>query len=144
MLTKKAQYAIYALKYLTREYEKGPVITQEISESEKIPKKFLENILLDLKRNGFVGSKMGKGGGYYLLKDPDSINLADVVRLFDGAIALISCATFRYYEPCTQCKDEARCSVKFFIKEIRDETVNMLKNITLRKLIEKEDELLKT
>jgi len=139
MLTKKAQYAIYALVNLAKEYEKGPVLIKDIAEKENLPKKFLENILLELKRNGFVSSKMGKGGGYYLLKTPDSINLADVVRLFDGAIALLPCATFKFYEPCNQCKDEAKCSVRFFIKEIRDETVNMLKNITLSAIIEKEN-----
>jgi len=143
MLTKKGQYAIYALVKLGKNYNKGPVLISEIAESEKIPKKFLETILVELKRAGFVNSKMGKGGGYYLLNGPENINLADVVRLFDGAIALLPCATFRFYEPCTHCKDEAACGVRFFIKEIRDETVNMLKNITLDKIIEKEEFLRK-
>lgn len=141
MLSKKALYAIYALTYLAKYYQKGPVLIQEISKSEKIPKKFLEQILNDLKKNGFCSSKMGRGGGYYLHNPPDKINLAEIVRLFDGAIALLPCATYKYYEPCKHCKDENKCAVRFYIKTIRDETVNLLKNITLDKIIKKEEEL---
>lgn len=143
MLSKKAQYAIYALTHLARCYNQGPVLINDISKAEKIPKKFLELILLELKKNGFVSSKMGKGGGYYLINSPENINLADIVRLFDGAIALLPCATFRYYEPCKHCKDEAQCAIRFFIKQVRDETVNLLKNITLDKIVNKEKELFK-
>ena len=143
MLSKKAQYSILALVKLAKSYQKGPVLIGSISQTEKIPKKFLEAILLDLKQNGFLGSKKGKGGGYYLIKDPGEVNLADIIRLFDGAIALIPCATYKYYEPCQHCKDELTCGIRSIVKDIRDETVNLLKNISLSDIIQREDQLVK-
>ena len=83
MLSKKTQYSILALVRLAREYEKGPVLISSISESERIPQKFLEAILLELKKTGYVNSKKGKGGGYYLIKNPNEVNLADLHRLFE-------------------------------------------------------------
>lgn len=143
MLSKKTQYSFYALVYLAKEYQKGPVLISSIAESEKIPKKFLEAILLELKRNGYVNSKKGKGGGYYLFKPPDQINLAEILRLFEGAIALLPCAAYKFYEPCTQCKDENTCGIRSIIKDLRDETVAFLKSYTLSDVIGKERELLK-
>jgi Rrf2 family protein len=144
MLSKKTRYSFLALVYLAKEYQKGPVLISTIAESEKIPKKFLEAILLELRKNGFVNSKMGKGGGYYLIKPPDQINLADILRLFEGAIALLPCASFKYYEPCCHCKDEKTCGIRSVIKDLRDETVSFMKNISLAEVIRREDELLKT
>jgi Rrf2 family protein len=138
MLSKKAQYSIYALVKLAREEQGQRLLIGEIAESESIPKKFLENILLELKNNGFVGSKKGKGGGYFLIKKPDEINLADIIRLFDGAIALLPCAAFKYYQPCSFCKDEEKCGVRSVIKDIREETVKMMKNTTLQNIIDRE------
>lgn len=143
MLSKKTQYSFYALVYLAKEYQKGPVLISSIAESEKIPKKFLEAILLELKRNGYVNSKKGKGGGYYLFKPPDQINLAEILRLFEGAIALLPCAAYKFYEPCAQCKDENTCGIRSIIKDLRDETVAFLKSYTLSDVIGKERELLK-
>lgn len=141
MLSKKAKYAINALVYLARNFECGPKLIQEIAESENIPKKFLEGILLDLKNNGILASKKGKGGGYYLLKDPEEVNLATIVRIFDGAIALIPCVTYRYYERCDECKDENICGIRSVFKEVRDETVNLLKKATLAEILRRETEL---
>ena len=143
MLSKRAQYSILALTRLAREYKSGPVLIGEISKTERIPKKFLEAILLELKQAGVLGSKKGKGGGYFLVKDPGEINLAEVIRLFDGAIALIPCATYKFYKPCQHCKDEMTCGIRSVIKDIRDETVNMLKNISLSDIIVREEQLLK-
>lgn len=143
MLSKKAQYAIYALKKLSEEYEKGPVLIKNIAESENIPKKFLETILLELKNKGYLASKKGKGGGYYLLKKPGDINFADIIRLFDGAIGLLPCVTYNYYESCSQCKDEETCGVRHIIKELRDASVNLLKQYTLENLVSLENELKK-
>jgi len=138
MLSKKAQYALYALRYLAREQARGPLLIREIAESEKLPRKFLESILLELKTIGVLSSKKGKGGGYQLRKDPSEINMADIIRQFDGAIALLPCATFKYYEACSQCRDEETCAIKFYVKEIRDETVRLMKNITLNDILEQE------
>jgi Rrf2 family protein len=142
MLSKKAQYSILALVKLAKEYNHGPVLIGDISKTEKIPKKFLESILFDLKQLGVLASKKGKGGGYYLIKSPGEISLADIIRHVDGAIALIPCVTFKYYQPCQHCKDEVTCGIRSIIKDVRDETVNILKNISLLDIIEREEQLI--
>ena len=142
MLSKKAQYSILALVKLAKEYEHGPVLISTISQTERIPKKFLESILVDLKQTGILASKKGKGGGYFLIKKPDEINLADVIRHIDGAIALIPCVTYKYYQPCQHCKDELTCGIRSVIKDIRDDTVNMLKKISLSDIISREELLI--
>lgn len=143
MLSKKAQYSILALVKLAKEYNLGPVLINDISKSERIPKKFLESILFDLKQLGILASKKGKGGGYYLIKNPADINLADIIRHIDGAIALIPCVTYKYYQPCQHCKDEVTCGIRSVVKDIRDETVNLLKKISLADIIDREEHLLK-
>jgi Rrf2 family protein len=142
MLSKKAQYSILALVKLAREYNKGPVLISNISESENIPKKFLETILADLKQLGIIASKKGKGGGYYLIRMPQEINLAEIIRHVDGAIGLVPCVTYKYYQPCLHCKDESTCGIRSIIKDIRDETVNILKNISLSDILEREEKLI--
>jgi Rrf2 family protein len=144
MLSKKAQYSILALVRLAKQYKAGPLLIGDISRTELIPKKFLEAILLELKQTGILASKKGKGGGYFLIRDPHEINMADIIRHFDGAIALIPCATYKYYQPCQHCKDELTCGIRSVIKDIRDETVNLLKNITLADILRREDELVKS
>jgi Rrf2 family protein len=116
-------------------------LIKDISDACNIPKKFLEAILLDLKRAGILGSKQGKGGGYFLRQDPASVDLAEIVRLFDGAIALVSCATHKFYEPCAECEDEETCSIHDAFKQIRNATVEMLKSETLDSLAKKEAKL---
>lgn len=142
MLSKRSKYAINALVYLARQAAKDPnkkVQISEISEAQNIPKKFLEAILLDLKNNGVLGSKMGRGGGYYLRKDPHEVNLADVHRIFDGAIGLLPCVTYQYYEKCEECIDEEICGIREAILEVRNKTVEILKNNTLAAIVERED-----
>jgi Rrf2 family protein len=141
MLSKKAQYSIYALLYLAKNHEKGPVLISEIADNEKLPKKFLEAILLELKNAGIVSSKKGKGGGYYLIKDPKDVNLAEVIRHFDGALALLPCVTYNYYEECVFCKNEETCGMRHVIKELRDATVRILKKNSLLDVLEKEAKL---
>lgn len=141
MLSKKTKYAINALVYLAREHSKDPVQISRIAENEHIPRKFLEAILLDLRNAGMLGSRKGKMGGYYLLQSPDEINIADVVRLFEGAIALLPCVAHKYYERCSECENEAWCGIRDMFADVRNETVNMLKNATLSSIIKKEEEL---
>jgi Rrf2 family protein len=143
MLSKKTQYAIVAMVRLARDYQNGPILISDIAKSERIPKKFLEVILLELKNHGLVSSKKGKGGGYYLIKPPSEINLADLIRLFDGAIALISCVAHKYYESCHFCKSEETCGIRAVIKEVRDESVRILKQNTLADILRREEELIK-
>jgi Rrf2 family protein len=138
MLSKKAQYALYAIRYLAMKKDKNPVLIKEIVEAEKLPQKFLEAILVDLKNAGIVNSKKGKNGGYYLIKEPKDINFADIIRIFDGAIALLPCATYKYYEKCTKCEQDEDCGLRNVVKEIRDKTVAILKSLTLQDVIDRD------
>ena len=124
-----------ALIRLAKEFGKGTIMINEIAESEKIPKRFLESILLELKKNGYLGSKLGKNGGYFLIKRPEEVNLLEIVRLFEGSIALLRCTSEKYYEPCEHCKDEATCSLRFTFKDIREYTFNKLEGTSLAMLI---------
>lgn len=142
MLSKKSQYALYALMHLAREYQKGPVLISTIAKEEKLPQKFLETILLEAKKLGVCSSKKGKGGGYYLTTPPEKINLAFVIRGFEGAIALLPCAALVHYESCTQCKDEDICGIRGVFKELRDATEAYLRNVSLADVIKKENNLI--
>ncbi len=139
MISKKAKYAIHALVKLARDREKGPILISEISKEGHIPQKFLEAILLDLKRAGILNSKKGKGGGYYLIKKPEEVNMADVLRLFDGALALLPCVTYKYYERCEECTDELTCGIRRVMQQVRDETVRILKDSTLATVLASEN-----
>ncbi len=146
MLSKKTKYAINALVFLARENKlRGaePVQIIKISQSESIPRKFLEAILLDLKNAGILNSKKGKAGGYFLQKSPDEINIAEVMRLFDGAIALLPCVAHLYYARCEECQDEATCGIRSVFAEVRAESVNMLKKATLTEILRRSEELSK-
>jgi Rrf2 family protein len=135
ILSKKTRYAIVALTRLAREYGKGPMQIREIAEVEKIPQSFLENILLDLKKIGILGSNLGKTGGYYLLRKPEEVTLADIVRHFEGTISLMYCVSENSYRPCEFCKDESTCQIRRVFKEVRDTTFGILTKTTLRELI---------
>ncbi|OFY39457.1 MAG: Rrf2 family transcriptional regulator [Bacteroidetes bacterium GWF2_40_14] len=135
MLTQKTRYSMLALTRLAREYGKGTLMISEIAESERIPKRFLESILLELKKQGYLASKLGKKGGYYLLKSPEKISLLEIVRIFEGSIAMLKCTSEKFYQPCEHCKDEATCSIRGTFKDIREYTYNKLANTTLDKLI---------
>lgn len=141
MISKKTKYAINALVFLARRQEEGPVLISEIAEAEHIPQKFLEAILLDLKKAGILGSKKGRGGGYYLLKSPKEVNMTQVMRLFDGAIAFLPCVTYRYYERCEECKDEETCGIRDVFLEVRNKTVALLKKATLEEIMKREQNL---
>jgi Rrf2 family protein len=141
LLSKKTKYAINALVYLAKKPPKQPVLISEIAEKEHIPKKFLETILLDMRNAGILNSKKGKGGGYYLIKKPEEVNLAEIIRYFDGAIGLLPCVTHKYYEKCDECVDENTCGIRMAFLQIRNETVELLKKDTLQKLIENEKNL---
>lgn len=137
MLSQKTKYALKALLYLAQQDANHISKTTDIAEEANIPKKFLEQILLDLKRGHLVGSKQGKYGGYYLLKNVNEITLADIHRLFDGAIALLPCASLNFYERCSDCKDEAECLLRHGLMTIRDETLKAMQGITIASLVKK-------
>ncbi len=134
ILSKKTRYAIVALARLAREYGNGPILIREIAEQEQIPQRFLENILLELKKLGVLGSNLGKSGGYFLLKKPEEVTLADIVRYFEGTIAMMYCVSEKAYRPCEFCKEEATCQIRRVFKEIRDTTFDIMTRTTLKDL----------
>jgi len=135
MMSKRCKYALKALLLLARRRGEGNLATQEIARSEHIPKKFLELILLDLKRAGYVGSKQGVGGGYSLIKPAEGITLSEIYRLFDGAIALLPCVSEKFYEACADCTDEANCRLKHTFAQIREQSYQLMAKITLQTML---------
>jgi Rrf2 family protein len=135
ILSKKTRYAIVALTRLAKDYGKGPIQIREIAEQEQIPQSFLENILLDLRKIGILGSVLGKSGGYFLLKRPEEVSLADVIKQFEGTIALMYCVSENSYRPCEFCKDEEACQIRKVFKDIRDSTYDILSRTSLDQLI---------
>lgn len=133
MLSKKSQYAFKALGYLAIKYKEGPVLISEISKKKKIPLKFLENILLELKKADILDSKKGKGGGYFFKKDPAKVKLSTVIRLINGPIAMLPCVSLYFYERCKNC-DEKQCGLHDLMIEVRDATLNIVENRTLADL----------
>ena len=134
MLSKRSQYAFKALAYLTRRYKKGPVLISEIAVKQKIPLKFLETILLELKNAGILDSKKGKGGGYYLKKDPGTVRIATIIRLVNGPIAMLPCVSLYFYKRCADC-DEKNCALHDMMILVRDATLNIVEQRTLNDLI---------
>ena len=130
MLSKKTQYAFQALMYLAQKPNNEPVLIAEISKKKKIPLKFLENILLELKKAGILGSKKGKGGGYYFAQNPKDIQLATVMRLLDGPISLLSCVSLYFYEKCKNC-DERSCGLHTTMEQVRDANLRILEKKTV-------------
>ncbi|RDC61423.1 RrF2 family transcriptional regulator [Adhaeribacter pallidiroseus] len=126
MLSKKAKYALKALLYLTKNADKGLILISDISERERIPRKFLEAILVDLKTQGLLQSTRGKNGGYALVKDPSQISVGNVIRMIDGPLAPIPCVSHLYYRKCDECVDEITCEIRIVMKKVRDSTANIL------------------
>ena len=139
ILSKKTRYAIVALSMLAREYGKGPVQIKEISKAENIPQSFLENILLELRKMGILGSLMGKSGGYYLLRPPGEVSLAEVIEHFEGTLSMLYCVSAKAYRPCEFCKDETTCQIRMVFQEGLDSTNTIQKNATLDTIVEKKN-----
>jgi len=136
MLSKKSQYAFKALMYLAQNNDKGPVLIAEIARKKKIPLKFLENILLELKKAGILESKKGKGGGYYFAVNPAEVPMAKVMRLLDGPIALLPCVSLNFYEKCKNC-DEKSCGLHDMMTMVRDTTLRILEKKTVSDIARK-------
>jgi len=126
MLSHKTKYALKALFVMSEDYGRGPLLIAEIAGRGNIPKRFLELILLELKNQGILRSKKGKGGGYVLSKPPDEISVGHVVRMLEGPLAPLPCASKTAYEKCEDCPDEKTCGVRLLMKEVRDQTAAIL------------------
>src|SRR3974377_264737 len=135
-LSVRGEYALRALLVLGLNYDQPVVRIQTISEQQNIPKRFLEQILNDLKSAGVVQSRRGIAGGYRLARRPEEITLAVVIRHVEGALAPVSCVSERFYEKCS-CPDEARCAIRSVMKEVRDAIVRILEAVTLAELCQR-------
>jgi Rrf2 family protein len=131
VLSRKSKYGLKALLVLAQQDGRGPVLVADIASQEAIPKKFLEAILLDLNRRGFVQSKKGKGGGYFLRRAPAEISVGEVIRSLEGPLALVPCVSQTAYSPCAECVDERTCGVRLAMKDVRDATARILDHLTL-------------
>ncbi len=134
MLSKRAKYAIKALLALAEHGPVGPMRIADLAQREQIPPKFLELILLGLKNQGILQSRKGKGGGYLLARDPADIYLGQLVRMFDGPLAPVPCASQTAYVPCVDCPNESVCGVHLAMKEVRDATAKVLDGTSLASL----------
>lgn len=134
MLSKKAKYAIKALLRLADHEQGEPMRIADLARMEQIPPKFLEFILLGLKNNGVLQSRKGKGGGYLLARDPATIYLGQIVRMFDGPLAPVPCASQTAYVRCRDCQNEEVCGVRLAMKEVRDATAKVLDGTSLASL----------
>ncbi|MEO5674936.1 MAG: Rrf2 family transcriptional regulator [Chitinophagales bacterium] len=131
MLSHKAKYGLKAAFYLAKHYNNGPVLISDLAQAEYIPKKFLEHILLELKKHGILYSRMGKGGGYHLSKPPDKIYLGEIIRTLDGPLAAVPCVSKTAYVRCIECKDERTCEIRRVMKHVRDATAKILDTTSL-------------
>lgn len=134
MLSKKTKYGIKALTFLANQTDYTPIQIATISKSENISLKFLESILLTLRKNGILGSKKGKGGGYYLIKHPSEIKMTTIYRILEGPISMVPCVSLNFYEKCDDCPDENSCAVHNLMIQVRDNTLAIFRNTTLEDL----------
>ena len=132
-LSLRGEYALRALLVLGLNYKQSVLRIQSISQQQNIPKRFLEQILNDLKSAGVVESKRGVAGGYRLARPPEEISLATVIRHIEGALAPVSCVSEQFYEKCS-CPDEARCAIRSVMKEARDAVVKVVERLTVADL----------
>lgn len=131
MLTKRAKYALKAALHLARHEAGEAVLIARVAETERIPKKFLESILLTLKNRGLLVSRKGRGGGYALARPADQISFGEIVRLMDGPLAPVPCVSVTAYHACEECASEAGCEIRAVMKRVRDAISEVLDATTL-------------
>jgi Rrf2 family protein len=141
-LSRKAKYALRALQYLARERRKGPVLAGDLAREEGIPRKFLEAILLQLRNEGVLESKRGKGGGYVIRDDPSHLMIGRVVRIFDGPLAPLSCVSESAFSKCGDCPDLETCGTRLVMREVRDAIAHILDQTSLQDLSRRTEILL--
>ena len=145
-IAKRTKYGLQALFALSRRYGEGPVLIATLAKQEEIPLKFLESILLDLKSPGFVESKKGPRGGYQLSKPPSKITVGSVIRVLEGPLAPLPCASETAFRPCDECSDVEHCETRILMRRVRDAIAGILDSTTLAEIVRqtasaKEDKL---
>ncbi len=138
-ISKKTLYGLQALTTLARKYGEGPVLIATLAKDDDIPIKFLELILLDLKNGGILESKKGPGGGYLLSRAPEKITVGSVIRLMEGPLAPLPCASETAYRPCEECRDVEHCGTRMVMREVRDAIAHILDHTTLQDIVDKVD-----
>jgi Rrf2 family protein len=139
-LSLRGEYALRALLVLGLNYDRVVVRIQTISQQQNVPKRFLEQILNDLKSAGIVQSRRGVAGGYRLARPPEEITLAAIVRHIEGALAPVSCVSEQFYEKCS-CPDESRCAIRSVMKDIREAVVKIAERVTVADLCQRSRKL---
>jgi Rrf2 family protein len=139
-ISKKTQYGLKAVLNLASRYGQGPVLIATISEEEAIPVKFLELILLSLKSHGLLSSKKGKGGGYELTRPPSTITVGSLIRMMEGPLAPLPCASETAFRPCDECPDIESCGIRIIMRQVRDAMASVLDRTTLADLLRQMDE----
>ena len=131
MLSQKSKYALKAAIALAHEFGQGPVLISDIAQRERIPRKFLELILLELRNKGILQSRKGKGGGYFLAREPAHVTLGEILRVVEGPLAPIPCVSKTAYMRCRECRDENTCGIRMVMKDVREATARILDSTTL-------------
>jgi Rrf2 family protein len=139
MITRRAKYALKAMLHLARAGNGVPMLIADLAAAEQIPRKFLEQILLDLKREGLLKSRMGKGGGYSLARPAERISLGEILRITDGPLAPVSCVSKTAYKPCEECVSEAACGIRPIMADVREAIAIILDNTSLDDAIRRAD-----
>jgi Rrf2 family protein len=139
MISKKTKYGLKALIYLAKQYDQGPILIADLAKEERIPKKFLEAILLSLKNSGILHSKKGKGGGYYLGRHPRNITMGQAIRVMEGPLAPVPCVSEMSYATCGECDNELTCGIRIVMKDVRDAMAKILDGTSLADVLERID-----
>ena len=139
LISKKTKYALQALVYLAEQASDQPVLIAELARAERIPKKFLEFILLSLRKGGVLQSKIGKGGGYFLSLPPAKISIGMVVRILEGDLAPVQCLSQTNYARCEECDDEATCGIRLVMIDVNKALSEVLDGLSLADMVERSE-----
>jgi Rrf2 family protein len=138
-ISKRTQYGLKAMLALGRRYKEGPILISTLAREEVIPIKFLEAILLDMKSRGLLESKLGRKGGYYLNRPPSAITIGSIIRIIEGPLAPLPCASETAFKPCEECHDVENCGTRIIMRRVRDAISEVLDRTTLADLIKQVD-----
>jgi Rrf2 family protein len=139
-ISKRTQYGLKAIICLARRYGEGPILIATVAGDERIPVKFLEGILLDLKSRNLLESKKGKGGGYQLSRPPSTITVGSVIRMLEGPLAPLPCASETAFRACDECVDVENCTTRIIMRQVRDAIAEVLDKTTLADLVRRADD----